>query len=142
MITIPPSIAVTIALAGIGWIIKIRLSSIKERKNTYEKHLIPIISLKKQIVISAFNDVFSVESAQKLGSMISDILPFIKKEILINNYAKEFMENLIFLVDVKNKEKVGMDFDFEKMRKIRGWFFKQQPKDINDIYSTYLKWWK
>lgn len=142
MTTIPLNIAVPIAIAGIGWIIKIRLSSIKERKDIYDKHLIPIVSLKKQIVTAAFNDQFSIENVKKLGSMISDILPYIKKDKLITAYTKEFMDNLIFLVDVKNKEKVGMDFDFEKMRKIRGWVFNQQPKDINNIYSTYLKWWK
>src|SRR3989339_1764849 len=100
MITIPPSIAVGIALTGIGWIIKIRLSSIKERKDIYDKHLIPIVSLKKQIVMAAFNDQFSIENVKKLGSMISDILPYIKKDKLITDYAKEFMDNLIFLVDV------------------------------------------
>ena len=92
--------------------------------------------------MAAFNDQFSIENVKKLGSMISDILPYIKKDKLITDYAKEFMDNLIFLVDVKNKEQVGMEFDFEKMRKLRGWVLKQQPKDINDIYSTYLKWWK
>ena len=92
--------------------------------------------------MAAYNDTFSIENVKKLGSMISDILPYVKKDKLITTYAKEFMDNLICLVDVKNKEKFNMDFDFEKMRKIRGWVLKQQPNEINNIYSTYLKWWK
>lgn len=129
-----------IDVALITALVAIRLSYMKKRRNIYDKHLKPIINLIKQIVIDSHNNVFSLKKVKKLGSLISDVLPDIEKEKLITNYNEEFMNHVQYLIQMKNKEERGENYNFEEVRKVRGWMLKQQPKEINKIYSSYLKW--